>query len=199
MSLHNLQIRVAPDSTQHRKVGVVLHHLLQLLFMTAVTGLVEDDTRKLDITVKLLIALQQRCDTACDAIGIDDQHHRQPQQFGHRPIAVTTIQRKTIIESLVPLYQHQITLPSLLMVEIEDLLLFHGIEVERVTRQARRHRQPHRIDVVRSFLEWRDRKPPCSICRTEAQCYGSLTGGFVCRREIERLHNSTTRPASNSI
>ncbi len=61
----------------------------------------------------------------------------------------------------------------------EDLVPLHGVEIEVMARRTGGLSQPHRIDVVGSFLEGLYTHALGAEGRAQAERHGGLAGGFV--------------------
>ena len=81
MALVDSQAVVAADRAEDAQVGVILDRLPKLAFLPRRADLVEDHAGEFDLGIEILIAEQQRGDTARHADRVNDEHHRRAQQF----------------------------------------------------------------------------------------------------------------------
>jgi hypothetical protein len=179
VALHDGQFRIVAHGAQHLDVGVVLDHRAQLAFMAAAAQLVEDHAGNADVGVEGLVAQDQRGDAARHATRIEHQHHGRLYQLGERRIAVAAVEVQAIVEPLVALDEGHVGTLGVAAHHGQDLVPFHGLEVEVVAGASRGQAQPHGIDIVRAFLEGLDPDAARSEGGAQSQGDGGLPGGLV--------------------
>ena len=179
------------DAADDRYIGVVFNDGTQLGLVTAAAELIQDDAGNSDFTVKGLVAQDQRGDAACHAARIQYQHYRRFCQRGNGGVAVAAIEIKAVVQALVAFDQRNVRLSGIMPDRGEDFRVGHAMEIQVVAGASGSLSQPHRIDVVRAFLEWLHHQTACCKCSTQANGYSGLAGGFVCCRDQQAGHVST--------
>ena len=187
MPLNDIEPLVAADGAEHRQIGVALQRLPQLHLLPRGADLVEDDSGDPHLRIEGGVALHQRRDPARHAEGVDDHDDRRAEQLRQGRARIRAFEIETVVQSLVALDQRQIGVRGAAGECFKNFRRRLGVEIEVEAAPPRRPRQPHRIDVVRTFLECRRHEPARGERRREPDRQRRLAGRFVnCRDEQPR-------------
>jgi len=153
VALDDGQAFVLVHGAQDRHVGVVLDHAAQPRFVTRAAEPVEDDAGDADVTIEGLIAEDERGDAAGHAAGVNDQHHRRPQQLRQGGVAVAAVQREAVVQPLVALDEGEIGAARAGDERPQDFAAPHEIKIKVVAVAPGGETQPHGVNIVGALLE----------------------------------------------
>ena len=186
--------RVAVQRAQHAHVRVMLDHHPQLRFVPAAAQVVEDHAGNLHVPVERLVAEDQRRDAARHAARIDDQDDRQAERLRQRGVAVAAVERQPVVEPLVALDDADVGRGGMPAECAAVLGGLRKVGIEIAAAAAGGGRQPHRVDVIRAFLERLHRQP--AIAQRAAQADGDRR---LARRLVGRGDEHAARVCAPAI
>ena len=180
MPFDNAEPLVVMDRADYRHIRIVLDDRTQFGLVAGAAQIIEYHTGYIDVAVECLVTEYQRRDAACHAARIDHQEHRQTEQLRQGGVAVAAVQRKSVIQALVAFYQiHFSTMPR---ESGGNVIVLHQIQIKVAAGASGCQAEPHRIDVIGTFLERLDRVSAFAERGTQACADHRFSGRLVRRR-----------------
>ena len=153
MALVHRQLPLASHHADDLQVGIGLDGVTEFQFLPRAPHLVENNAGDQHLGIEILIAEQQRRHAARHAQCVDHQHHRRAEQFCQRRAGIAAQRVDAVVQALVAFDQRQIGVDRRAGAERDDLLVRLGVEIEIVAGPSGGAGVPHRVDIVRPFLE----------------------------------------------
>ena len=188
MALLNLHLRIILHRTQHLNIGVMLNGFAQLGGMTRPTHAVKDNSGNIHFPIKRLIPQQKRGYATGHTPRIHHQNNGRTGKFSNGSIAVSTIQRHTIVQAFIRFDQRNVSIQRIMLHRLDNLIRCHGIKIKVVAGALAGSTKPQRINVIRAFLE--RLYPQALMMQSSAQTNRKrgLARGFVGRGNEDSCH-----------